>query len=215
VTQAEYWLLDLVVRLPHPIRILTAENLCEAVNKPTSHGLDRASLLEILLELFGQGDLVATRDAGSFVPLRAEIEYALLQREDRRHRIYFELTPRGGARWESVSKPRWTSFVDVELGHGSGSNDGFVTASSRELVESYLELYRHPASGDQLVVGNERWTTVAPWHATYWKDLSSGCRADFEWMPRTATTQTSDVWKDYSALLSKFTRWYEPWSPPA
>jgi hypothetical protein len=174
VNRGEYWLLDSVVTLRYALDLLVAPDLTLAFNRP-HHGLEYAELADTLLRLFHGGDLSAERfeDEVEFLPTRAELEAALAGTRT----VYYGLTSQGGARWEAVSKPDWTRYVDA----GYGLEEGEIIAREREVVAQYFG-WEHYYWRNVVIPGSERWDVLEPWHATYWKTLPLGHRVRFRYL---------------------------------
>ena len=119
IDEAEFWLLDVVVTGRVHLDWLLWEQLEVALNRP-GHGLDPDALLDMVDRLFRGGFIDAygprrSDDRGDLGRSlhRSEIEAAL-------HGcgpvMSYGMTSRGGARWEAVTKPDWSRFLDESAG---------------------------------------------------------------------------------------------------
>jgi hypothetical protein len=197
--EAEFWLLDVVVKGRVYLDWLLWEHLEEALNRP-GHGLDPDALLDMVDRLFRGGflDFVGSPrgcdcgDSGRSLH-RSEIEAAL---HGSGPCISYGMTSRGGARWEAVAKPDWSRFLD-EL-TGIDPDEIEVSGLDRDRVASHLR--RHVRTA--IVPGSERWEELIPWEATYWKTFPRGYRVTVAWQ-REAPNKAPD-WDSYERWI----KWY-------
>ena len=186
--EAEFWLLDVVVTARVHLDWLLCDDLDEALNRP-GHGLDPDALLDMVDRLFRGGfiDAAGPRRGGEPGDLglslhRSEIEAAL---HGYGPGLSYGMTSRGGARWEAVAKPDWSRFLDESA--GLDPDEVEVSGLDRDRVASHLR--RHTLFA--VVPGSERWETLIPWQATYWKTVPRGYRVTVGW-PREAPTKAPD-----------------------
>ena len=180
----EFWLLDSVLEMRHPLSMLTSEQVESWFGRP-AHGMTRDELLGLLGELFARGDLCASTDErGDFVPAEAELAAALDGGAD----ADYGLTEAGGARWEALARPDWNRFMDEVYGDDSagaitgralgGQYAGEITCADRVHLDQYLQgvVYNgflpHPETVQV--------ETLTPWQALYWKVLPVGERVTFQ-----------------------------------
>jgi hypothetical protein len=201
---AKYWLLDLVCIGIFPIDILVEEDLTIIVNKVTSHGLDRAEIVDILSSLFQEGMLIAElfeefrNPPVEITPSRQQIEDALAKK------IYIQygLSSLGGEQWEKLSKPNWNSYIyccepkDVVI----------LEASDRITIEQYLNLLPY-SSKEEVISGSEKWESLVPWQATYWKILPSGWRLTCK-VRKVNKYLDKGKESEYQEWLDKIYNWY-------
>jgi hypothetical protein len=197
--EAEFWLLDVVVEGRVHLDWLLMEELDVALNRP-GHGLGPDALLDLVDRLFRGGFIDAyglqrsedREDLGRSLH-RSEIEAALYGCGPG---FAYGMTARGGARWEAVTKPDWSRFLDESA--GTDPDDVEVAGLDRDRVASHLR--RHTLWA--VVPGSERWETLIPWPATYWKTIPRGYRVTAD-CQREVPTKTPD-WDDYERWI----RWY-------
>ena len=203
--EAEFWLLDVVVEGRVHLDWLLMEDLGEALNRPV-HGLDPNALLDLVDRLFRDGII----DAYPYEPQRGD------DREEVRRSLHrseieaalhgcgpglaYGMTAHGGARWEAVTKPDWSRFLDEWA--GTDPHDVEVAGLDRDRVASHLR--QHTLW--PVVPGTERWETLIPWQATYWKTFPRGYRV-------TADYQGEVPVPDWDAY-ERWIHWYDnPFEP--
>jgi hypothetical protein len=175
LSRGEYWLLESAVEGMPPLRWLVAPQLEQIFNK-TGHRLGRGALVDTMERLVVADLLCAHRaNGGNFAPTRAEIEAALDESPDppRAVETHYGLTAAGGAAWESFAAPDWNRYID------SGCDEQHrydATCADRKRLLRYLAALRREGTfqEESLV-----WDEVAPWQATYWKQLPRGHRVRF------------------------------------
>lgn len=192
MNKIEYWFLDAAIRLKIPFHWLSAGNVDEMLNRP-HHNLSMSKLLVVLERMFERGDLFLEyrdRHEQSYrtqVPSRSEIETALYMTRaegiDQSEHVFYGVTARGGAQWETLSHPQWDHFYDE--GYGIDPYEGEMTASTRDLIEERLALIPFDAFIKAIVPESVRWSVLQPWEATYWKQLPIGYRIEFTYLPLT------------------------------
>ena len=113
--EAEFWLLDVVVEGRVHMDWLLWDELDVALNRPV-HGLDPDALLDLVDRLFRGGFIDAwelrcsdDREDMRRSLDRSEIEAAL---HGCGPGFAYGMTSRGGARWEAVTKPDWSRFIE-------------------------------------------------------------------------------------------------------
>jgi len=198
--EAEFWLLDVVVTGRVHLDWLLWEELEVALNRP-GHGLDPDALLNLVDRLFRGGFIDAygprcsddREDLGRSLH-RSEIEAAL-------HGcgpvMSYGMTSRGGARWEALAKPDWSRFLDESA--GLDPDEVEVAGLDRDRVASHIRQHTlFPVAPD-----SERWETLVPWEATYWKTMPRGYRVTVGWQ-LDAPTKATD-WDDYKRWI----HWYD------
>jgi len=197
--EAEFWLLDVVVTGRVHLDWLLWEELDVALNRP-GHGLDPDALLDLVDRLFRGGFIDAygprrsddREDFGRSLH-RSETEAAL---HGCGPGFSYGMTLRGGARWEAVAKPDWSRFLDESA--GLDPDEVEVEGPDRDRVASHLR--RHTLWA--VVPDSERWETLIPWQATYWKTIPHGYRVTAGWQQE-APTKAPD-WDDYKRWI----QWY-------
>ena len=142
----ERWLLEMVATLRYPVDVLGSEEIELHLNRP-GHGRPFDEMVARVQRLAREG-LVEV-----FGP------------DD----VYFGLTAAGGAAWEAFAAPAWDRYVWDE----ADEHDLWITSPVRERVELLL---RCLFGDDPGVRAEATWDSVAPWQATYWKELPRGIR---------------------------------------
>jgi hypothetical protein len=175
LSRGEYWLLESAVDGMPPFRWLVSPNI-EAIFNKTGHGLTRDALLDTLDGLVMQGFIRARHEErDEFTPTRDEIAAAFDESSDSHWAdvTHYGLTPAGGAAWEAFAAPDWNRYIDS----GCDEHNRYdVTCADRRRLHGYLAALRREGTfqEESLV-----WDEVAPWQATYWKQLPHGHRARF------------------------------------
>jgi hypothetical protein len=217
MNKIEYWFLDTAIRLKIPFHWLSASNVDEMLNRP-HHNLSRSELLVVLERMFERGDLFleymnrSEQRHRTRVPSRSEIEAALYMTHDKwtdqSERVFYGVTGRGGALWETLSHPQWDHFYDE--GYGINPYEGEMTASTRGLIEEWLALVPYDPLIKAIVPESVRWSVLQPWEPTYWKQLPIGYHIEFAYLPLTEAEKparsTPPDW--VSAWHQRVHRWY-------
>lgn len=186
-TRGEYWLLETAVDKQFPVSALMASNLEEYLNNKKGHGLTRTALIETLHRLIGSGLIYAENEVDAPISTHQEIERALnepgwqVEPVDWRTITYYGLTPEGGAQWEAFAAPDWQRYIDAS---SRLTDDGKgiiweVICVDKSWLEEYFEskCFYEPA---EVSVATVEWDYIAPWDATYWKQLEGGHRIRFQ-----------------------------------
>lgn len=213
-----YWFLDAVVEYKLPIRTLVIPNLAEALNRP-SHDLDHHSLCAILLQLVQQDYLVIYQYKPNedkeipFIPSRRDLEEELNAPESNRQTyLSYGLSPLGGARWETLSSPRWDRFISAS--YGADPYEAEIIAQDRQLVQRYFELQRFISSSVGTIMPESlQWDTLQPWEATYWKTLPKAYRIRFYYDPYVEDAEVHSIptwaWEQFRQMC----KWYQRYNP--
>jgi len=177
----EYWFLDTAVEMIIGVSWIIPDQQYGLL------GINRAPLnlsiteiAHILYSLFQQGDLLAFGPSDTddfdliekFAPSLSEIEDAL---EEKFPLAYF-LTPQGGEKWESVSKPKWEQYYIWTQGFDV-IDEGQLICANREIAEKLLassHLFSYGNCRNYIIPGTQVWEILTPWTATYWKTLPIG-----------------------------------------
>lgn len=132
----------------------------------------------------------------------------------RSEQVFCGVTGRGGALWETLSRPQWDHFYDE--GYGIDPYDGEMTASTRGLIEERLALVPHDSFIKAIVPESVRWSVLQPWEATYWKQLPVGYHIEFIYLPLTeAEDQARSFHPDWvQARYQRVLRWYTSYLEP-
>jgi len=208
IERAEFWLLDVVVRMWYPLYLLVDEEI-ELIFNRAGHGLSHEELAEALYRLFQKGDVIAGDIVegellDEFVPSREQIESALVDEE----RVFYGLTPQGGVRWEEYAKPDWGWYVNASYDTDeSGRGKVDIEGVSRQRVAEYLSLhYEHYVMPDTTArEGSEEWEKLTPWQVFYWKTLSEG------YLGRFAYEREQDALAVQRRYLQHRPPWVDEW----
>lgn len=219
-SKSKYWLLDAAVEWEHPIARLmppedynyTIRNYFGVAFNRDPHGLNYSQLLKTLINLFAEGYIHAQYFKGwepvgeTFVPSDRQIEHAL-HREEKRKKLLYGLTKRGGEVWEALSNPNWDLFARREEGpypETGPYQTVEIASANREFLEAHWN--RHLQDFQRAISGSEQWQVFRPWKATYWKELEVGYQLRYtrygeqEWNCRVAAN-----------LVKRADR--DPWTP--
>lgn len=223
MNKIEYWFLDAAIRLKIPFNWLSAANVDQMLNRP-HHSLSTSELLVVLERMFARGDLFLeymNRDGQrqrTQAPSRHEIKTALSMPHNKwieqSEHVFYGVTDRGGASWETLSHPQWDHFYDE--GYGTNPYEGEMTASTRGLIEERLALIPYDSFLETIVPESVQWSILQPWEATYWKQLPLGYHIEFAYVPLTGAEKlarsTPPDW--VQAWYQRVREWYKSYLEP-
>ena len=175
------WLLDAAVEHGIDIRTLTAPNAGEILNrKPHGHSPEEIAL--ILARMVDDGEILLEGDFGrlgeTFTP--AQVLELMAEPRTPHRRLWYRLTERGGAEWETWARPQWSRY-NSSCSRENISAIGAATASVAEELFGIEEYLNHQ---HLIVPGSIRRRTFRNWRATYWKTLSEGHLIAFRTRPQ-------------------------------
>lgn len=202
-----FWILDVVLEGLHSISSLSVERLEYRsrrsgydlsgeqwleidFNRP-GHGLNERELMETFVDLSSNDlvscDLYRGSAFGDPKPepekcmLDLETLKSLLDPENHDLSIYYGLTKKGGALWESITSPDWTLYISASATTFDDESDTDMwkcraEGSDRALIERFIS---ESSIAIPLDPGASVWTELSPWQATYWKTLPHGYRVDY------------------------------------
>ena len=185
-TRGEYWLLETAVDKQFPVSALMASNLEEYLNKK-GHGLTRTALIETLHRLITWGLISAKNKVDAPISTSEEIERALDEPRwsigssvDRRTITRYELTQQGGTQWEAFAAPDWQKYIDASCHSSDGYEYGMweLMCADKVWLERYFESMCFYDTHEMDLESVER-DYIAPWQATYWKQLEGAHRIRF------------------------------------
>ncbi|MDE0688032.1 MAG: hypothetical protein OXI61_07700 [Candidatus Poribacteria bacterium] len=185
-TRGEYWLLETAVDKQFPVSALMANNLEEYVNKK-GHGLTRTALIETLHRLITWGLISAKNKVDAPISTSEEIERALDEPRwsigssvDRRTITRYELTQEGGTQWEAFAAPDWQKYIDAGCHYSEDYEYGMweLICADKVWLERYFESMCFYDPHEVTLESVER-DYIAPWQATYWKQLDGAHRIRF------------------------------------
>jgi len=185
-TRGEYWLLETAVDKQFPVSALMANNLEEYVNKK-GHGLTRTALIETLHRLITWGLISAKNKVDAPISTSGEIERALDEPRwsigssvDRRTITRYELTQQGGTQWEAFAAPDWQKYIDAGCHYSDGYEYGMweLMCADKVWLERYFESMCFYDT-HEMDLESVEWDYIAPWQATYWKQLEGAYRIRF------------------------------------
>ena len=186
-TRGEYWLLENVVEDEFAIGALIDSELELHPNKKW-HGLTRTSLVETLHRLLASGLIYAKNEATGSISTHEQIELALDEMKSRHidavgkeKLTFYGLTQDGGAQWEAFAAPDWQAYIKVGSQMPDGSEYGIweVICADKQRLESYFKsMYFHCPI--EMSLASVEWDYIAPWQATYWKQLDGTYRLRFQ-----------------------------------
>ena len=189
-TRGEYWLLENVVEDESAICALVRSE-SEFFNIK-GHGLTRTPLVETLYRLLSSGLIYAKNEVDGFISTSEEIERALNEPKsrgyapfDNKKRTSYGLTEEGGAQWEAFAALDWQSYIKANFYWPKGSERGMwevICADKRQLGLYYRSFcfYRQVEAS----LESMEWDYIAPWQATYWKQLEGAYRLRFDYQEK-------------------------------
>jgi hypothetical protein len=208
IDKLDYWFLDIALERFVGINdvVPDRQGFLSINRKPLDINL--IQMAEILDKLFKQEYLIAFKPYGTtgrststnlveFIPTKNEIlqglqigstpeniEYSDGTVEKYGNSFNFQLTPKGGAIWESVSYPKWELYFDSRYTkYGTEANELLIESANKSLIEKIIAvkhllddggIQNHPISGE------EKWETISPFNLPYWKTFSSGYRVYYK-----------------------------------
>ncbi|MDE0683126.1 MAG: hypothetical protein OXI63_09450 [Candidatus Poribacteria bacterium] len=191
-TRGEYWLLETVVENEWDIPVLIDSDLELHLNKK-GHGLTREALVETLHRLLSSGLIYAetrfmfSEEVLDFISTAEQIELALDESkawngvpENERKITYYGLTQEGGAQWEAFAAPDWQRYIIAGFGFLDDTEDIIweMICADKDWLEKYFESQRY-YEPETIVLESVARDYIAPWQATYWKQLDGAHRIRF------------------------------------
>ena len=221
MNKLDYWFLDLAIEIPAPFSLIIPyhrSGVLDIYRTPLDLTLDQ--IIEAMHRLFQDGYLLAITPMNlrsldiplinnlsvkGFIPSRRAIEAAFQQEENscteedlyqefRDGNLFYFLTKKGGALWETLSKPKWNQFfrrgsfewefIPKSIQNQSlYLNSNTIWCSDRDIGTQIIKiehLLDYPEYVPYPIAGTEKWETITPWYPTYWKTLSSGCVVSYQ-----------------------------------
>ncbi len=181
-TRGEYWLLENVVEDEFAIGALIDSDLRLHQNKKW-HGLTHTALVETLHRLLASGLIYAKSEATGFISTHEQIKRALdeMKSTDEGKLTSYGLTEEGGVQWEAFASPDWQRYIKEGFQVIDGSEYGIweVMCADKGSLESYFKsIYFHYPI--EMSLASVAWDYIAPWQATYWKQLDGAYRLRFQ-----------------------------------
>jgi hypothetical protein len=145
-------------------------------------------LLESLYRLLSSGLIYAKNEAIGSISTHEQIELALDEMKSRdidavgkEKLTFYGLTAEGGAQWEAFAAPDWQRYIKVDSRVPDGSGYGMweVICAAKGRLESYFKsMYFHYPI--EMSLASVEWNYIAPWQATYWKQLEGAYSVRFQ-----------------------------------
>ena len=195
---AEAWLLEAVVEMRVPLFFLVDPSIEIQFNRD-GHGLGRESLKALLWSLFRRVDLLGySPERDEFQPTLAELDAALVvtpfaERGADDERLFcYQLTHRGGARWEAHTRPDWAKYITCwqSWPEDDAIMEVTIAASARKSLDRFLDGLGELR--DVIVPGSISTVRLAPWEEIYWKPLPEGHVLTFRCRDADWDTPTND-----------------------
>jgi hypothetical protein len=204
LTRGEYWLLNCVVDSTCPLSFLINKNIEELFNNP-GHRLDRSRLVETLVSMSESGWIEGHRlNVG--LPLTKDLIEAGFAEVpwESDDTLCYRMSAEGGAIWEAFAVPDWDRYLAVGIVSPGEWNEFF--GATRWRLEKYLSLLHY--DGIDVMPETVVWDEVAPWQATYWKQLPHGYRVQFKHRERHHDAGVRDLWLTPNGVYS-LQKWYD------
>ena len=206
-TRGEYWLLETAV-LDGTVPVspfLLSPDIGLFYNKQ-GHEMDRLRLENALVRLTERGLIQLChhdlKNDSSRVGFANEIGSAI---DGALSGLYFGLSPQGGLNWEAFVCPKWDQFVEHSFSFDDDGNERHaIIAATRKRLQRIFDGLHY--TGVVPMPGTVNWTEISPWQATYWKELSQGCRVEFTSPPRTTPSTRDEMQLSYYRISHP--RWY-------
>lgn len=119
--------------------------------------------------------------------IKEQIELALDERKswsgvpvDERKVTSYGLTQEGGLQWEAFAAPDWEKYIDAGCHFSDGYEYGMweLICADKARLERYFESMCFYDPHEVVLESVER-DYIAPWQATYWKQLEGAHRIRF------------------------------------
>ena len=190
-TRGEYWLLETVVEEEFAIGALIKSKF-GFLDDEKWHGLTRPSLVKALHRLLASGLIYAKNEVDGFISTSEEIEQALNEPKSRGYAPFdtkkptsYGLTQEGGAQWEAFTAPDWEKYIKADFYWPDDRKYRMweVICADKNWVGHY---YKSFCFHRQIEVSLEsiEWDYIAPWQATYWKQLEGAYRLRFHYQDK-------------------------------
>ncbi len=193
-TRGEYWILETAVEHLFPVSALSdSDSDLELLLNKKGHGLTRTALVETLHRLLSSGLIYAesrvdfSDEAVAVISTKEQIELALDEPESwrgvpvaERKITYYGLTQEGGAQWEAFAAPDWQKYIEAgfQLSDDSEYIMWEMICADKARLERYFESHCF-YDPDEVVLESVERDYIAPWDATYWKQLDGAHRIRF------------------------------------
>ena len=208
-TRGEYWLLETVVECEFEVCALIDSNLESFWNKKghgltraslieTLHRLISSGLIYAKSEMKGS---ISTKEQIElaleervpwnahhvFISTDGDIEIAPDESKpsrtepiDVRKITSYGLTQEGGAQWEAFAAPDWQKYIDAGCHYSEDYEYGMweLMCADKVWLERYFESICFYDTHEVTLESVER-DYIAPWQATYWKQLEGAHRIRF------------------------------------
>ncbi|WP_254614892.1 MULTISPECIES: hypothetical protein [unclassified Myxococcus] len=199
----DLWLLEAALELPTPLQLLVSPDPAGSLNMRDDPRFSHEELCERLAGL-AERDLIRIHEHPDgmeelFTP--EAISQAILRPRPRSIQVY-ELTPSGGALWETQARPDWSRYVNA--GEEPSANDApeswVIEAVSLDIAEAEFRFHEELGDGNRPVPESKRGEALTPWNVTYWKTLPRGYRLHYTSVPqppdpvRTAASRRREPW---------------------
>ena len=184
-TRGEYWVLQNVAEHEFAIGALMSSDL-EFFENKKGHGLTRSALVDTLHRLLVSGLIYAKSEVDGCLTTSQQLERALNEPTghnthiDEKKITSYGLTQQGGTQWEAFAAPDWQKYIKADFLCPDDSEHGIweLICADKNLLEKYYEsfcFYRQLEVSLESVV----WDYIAPWEATYWKQLEGAYSVRF------------------------------------
>ena len=213
IDRADYAILYAVTEEQWPAWLLVEERTMAGINRHWP-GLQRRELTEHFFRLWKEGliECAEGEDEPAIAPdyERARQQFELYEGSDRPRygtSITFRVTQVGGDLWAHYASVDWSKFFSSSC--GSGPNEWTFNAFDRAALELALRI---PDIGPPSVKGTERWETLRPWQATYWKVLPVGHRVSYNYENWTSPAlQDENEIRRWAELRQEFSPYWGGW----
>lgn len=140
------------------------------------HGLSAENLRRSLVSLSERGLISYSDVRGHLVKPDLGKSFDLKLADNSGKRVLVGLTRKGGKVWESFGKPHWCKYYSINW-DDDPSESGTIEFADAALLPNILNVVMW--NGCLLLEPAARVRRLAPWKATYWKQLPVGHRLSF------------------------------------
>ena len=170
------WLLNALVEFRiDPITLRSGKDFLEEDFNCEIPEFDLGRLVQVIFINMREGNLEITDSQENPLSLDNPDALSTLIARGHEQTYWLGLTDRGGSEWECLCTPRWDDFVNLYLMSGAGEDEEVCIESLSR--DKNLEAYAYIKSSDYIIIpSSEKWLTLSPWEATYWKTFPTGLR---------------------------------------
>jgi hypothetical protein len=239
IDKLDYWFLDIALERFVGINDVVPDRQGFLSINRNPLDINLIKMAEILDKLLKQEYLIAFKPYGTiggstptnlvkFIPSKNEIlqglqigatpeiiEYSDGTVEKYGNSFNFQLTPKGGAIWESISYPKWELYFNSRYTKfGIEGNELLIESANKNLIRKIIAVEHLLDNGglqNQPMSGKEKWETISPFKLPYWKTSPSGHRLCYEVLVNEIDLDLEDLnqTQEFITQRNEARAWYE------